>query len=176
MQMRPDVQIQSMLKALNDVVLPALDPANKLAQEQARLVMGMLALMSQQLPLQFRFDCDELTRLIGFCRELEAAAGVEATTLSGRAAAASAVLARAKADPAEVQQAVKQLRAVTSEVVARAFSVSDTALQDRVQRLVLALAAEQNPRDRAWFAAQNWEPDPRALQPIETLLRPVGSD
>ena len=42
MQMRPDIQIQSMIKALTDVVLPAVDADNKLAHEQTRLVIGLL--------------------------------------------------------------------------------------------------------------------------------------
>ena len=37
MQMRPLLLTQSMIKAMTDVVLPAIDPQNKLAHEQARL-------------------------------------------------------------------------------------------------------------------------------------------
>ena len=71
MQMRPDPQIKSVIKAMNDVVLPAVDPQNKLAQEQVRLCMGLLGLMAKQLPLQFRFDCDELARLSAYSAELQ---------------------------------------------------------------------------------------------------------
>jgi hypothetical protein len=74
MQMRPALQIQSMIKAMMDVVLPAVDPSNKLALEQSRLVIGMLSLMAQQLPLQFRFDCDELSRLLKLAAALQHAA------------------------------------------------------------------------------------------------------
>ena len=71
MQMRPEIQIQSILKAMIDVVLPAVDPKNPLAQEQARLVMGMLTVMAGQLPRQYRFDCDELSRLLKLSQRMQ---------------------------------------------------------------------------------------------------------
>jgi len=176
MQMRPDLQIQSMIKALMDVVLPAIDPANKLAQEQARLVIGTLALMSKQLPLQFRFDCDELERLIAFSAELQqqsANAGSVATqcaALAEKTAAAADVLGRAQAGPAKVLNAVRELRAASGEVISAVFREADEATQDRVQRTVLAMSAAQLLRDRAWLLSQNWEPDPAAVPSIESLL------
>src|ERR1700756_539308 len=105
MQMRPAVQIKSMVKAMTDVVLPAIDPANKLAQEQARLVIGMLGLMAQQLPLQFRFDCDELARLLQLAAALQQPAGrvpalrVSVEGLGQAAATAARTLEQARIGP-----------------------------------------------------------------------------
>ena len=50
MDLRPSLQVQTVIKAMTDVVLPAVDPNNKLAQEQARLVIGMLHLVAQRQP------------------------------------------------------------------------------------------------------------------------------
>ena len=74
MQMRPQIQLQAVIKALGDVVLPAIDPDNRLALEQGKLAIGLLTLLAQQLPVQFAFDCDELTRLIATSGELANAA------------------------------------------------------------------------------------------------------
>ncbi len=176
MQMRSAIQIQSMLKAMTDVVLPAVDPGNKLAQEQAHLVMGMLALLAQQLPLQFRFDCDELARLIGLSRELQEAAGetgqiqVRLAELSKFTAAAQGVLDRARTGPEEVVNAVRDLRAASGAVISAVFTDGDASARTRVQQKVLAMSKEQLLRDRSFVLMQNWEPDPAAVPSIESLL------
>jgi hypothetical protein len=177
MQMRPTVQIKSMVKAMTDVVLPAIDPANKLAQEQARLVIGMLGLMAQQLPLQFRFDRDELARLLELAAALKQAAGRSPALRTGvenmgqAAAAAAVTLEQAKVGPEQLEQSVRALRAVTSELVRAACSTADEPAMQQVQDAVLAVSKEQFLRDRSWVLAQGWEPDPAAIPGIHDLLR-----
>lgn len=177
MQMRPAIQIQSMMKSLTDVVLPALDPTNKLAQEQGRLILGMLNLMSKQLPLQYRFDCDELARLTAFASDLQSVAvGGEQTRsalaeLEGVHAQARDLLDRARVAPDSIEQAVRSLRAATGAVVTGVYRDGESNAQHRVEGAVLAMSREQLLRDRAFVAAQGWEPDPAALPPIEDLLR-----
>jgi hypothetical protein len=176
MQMRPEVQIKSMVKAMTDVVLPAIDPANKLAQEQGRLVIGLLSLMAQQLPLQFRYDCDELRRLVGLAAGLKQAAGgapearASVEEMNRSAAAAAATLAQALVGPQQLEQAVRDLRQVTSEVVRSVAAAKDGQAMRQVQQVVLATSKEQLLRDRSWVLMQGWEPDPAAIPRIETLL------
>jgi hypothetical protein len=180
MQMRPAVQIKSMVKAMTDVVLPAIDPANKLAQEQGRLVVGLLSLMAQQLPLQFRFDCDDLARQLELSVELKKAAGSmpEAQALleemSRAAATAARTLEQARVAPEQLEQALRELRAATSQVVRGVYGGADEATAERVQRLVLAAAKEQLLRDRSWVLMQGWEPDPAAVPKIQELLQVSG--
>ena len=64
MDLRAPLQLQTMMKAMKDVVLPAIDPDNQMAQEQAQLVMGMLHLMMSRQPMQFHYDLDELKRYV----------------------------------------------------------------------------------------------------------------
>lgn len=180
MQMRPDLQIKSVIKAMNDVVLPAVDPQNKLAQEQVRLCMGLLGLMARQLPLQFRFDCEELARLCAYSDELQRIASDGRQTeaaiadLKQKTLSASATLERATVSPHDVEQAVRSLREATGSLVSSVFRDSDSAVQDRVQRATLAMSKEQLLRDRAWVITQGWEPDPKSVPPIEQLLG-IGS-
>ncbi|WP_029889263.1 hypothetical protein [Polycyclovorans algicola] len=176
MQMRPDIQIQSMIKALTDVVLPAVDADNKLAHEQTRLVIGLLGLMGKQIPMQFQYDCDELGRLLEFATELQRATGADQPELVAQQQRGSQVLERAKADPAEVVAAVRALRASTGAVISEAFRSADAPVQDRVQKTVLAMTSAQLLRERAWVMAQGWEPDPSAIPAIDTLLPDVKAD
>ena len=177
MQMRPQIQIASVLKALTDVVLPAVDPGNKLAQEQLQLSIGLLRLMAQQMPLQYRFDLDELSRLLGLARDLSAqAAGGSATraaveALAELSAAAQESLDSAHASPEEIEQWVRALRAAAGAVVTQVYADGEPSCRDRIRDTVLAMSKEQLLRDRAMLAAQGWEPDPAAVPPIASLLK-----
>jgi len=181
MQLRPDIQIQSILKAMTDVVLPALDPHNPLAQEQARLCMGLLGVMASRLPLQYRYDCDELGRLLALAQQLQQLPDVNRlaptalTVLTQGAARADDVLTRARAEPSEVLAAVRALREATGNLVQEAF-VSDPSGQQTqaMQRAVLDTSQAQLLRERSWLLGQGWEANPQDIPAIETLLAPVG--
>lgn len=176
MQMRPAIQIQSIVKAMTDVVLPALDPANKLAQEQARLVIGLLGLMASQLPTQFAFDCDELERLLAFSHELQnhAHGGAETaaavTALAEAAAEAGRVLDGARSSPVEVEAAVRALRSLSGDVITQVHVDGEAAARAAVQAAVLRMSKAQLLRDRAAMLPQGWEPDPAAIPPLASLL------
>jgi len=168
MQMRPDIQIQSAIKALTDVVLPAIDPTNKLAQEQIALTIGLLSVMRQQLPLQFRFDRDELNRLLTFVASLEAAGEADAC-LAAQIEKARDVFDRALADPQELVDAVRALREATGAVITNTYKSNDRERIAPLERAVLAMSSEQLLRERAWFRSQNWEPAD-GVPEIERLL------
>lgn len=181
MQLRPDIQIQSILKAMTDVVLPALDPANPLAQEQARLCMGLLGVMASRLPLQYRYDCDELARLLALARQLQHLPETGRLAPNGfglleqGANQADDVLARARAEPTEVLAAVRSLREVTGNLVQEAFVNDPSGDQTHdLQRAVLDATEAQLLRERSWLLGQGWEANPQDIPSIETLIAPVG--
>ena len=127
MDIRPDIQIQSMIKAMVDVVLPAVDPEHKMAQEQARLIIGTLRLIAKRLPLAYRYDCDELRRYVAFACELgelmaEMGDAIDPDTrvrLKNLAASGAEVLDGARSDPSEIEDAIFELRAVVGIAPAR---------------------------------------------------------
>ena len=176
MQLRPEVALRAMIKSLRDVVLPAVDPDNKLALEQLQVSIGLLSLMEQRLPLSFRFDCDELRRLLDFAAELAQVAGAgglatdDLRDLHAAAASGAAVLARAQADPAEVLAAVRALRAAGSNLVTVAYPALAGADRVALERCVLTMSEAQLLRDRAWVLPQGWEPHPDSLPAISELL------
>lgn len=182
MELRAEIQIKSMIKAMTDVVLPAVDPINQLAVEQTRLVIGMLSLMAKQLPIQFQFDRDELQRLLGFTEPLLAdearepgyAGALQRLAETHRAGAA--VLARCLVDPATLLNAVHELRAATSDLVAAVPATDDRGLIERVERAVMELSKEQLLRDRSLLLPQGWELDPDAIPAIESLLAPLPAN
>lgn len=175
MQLRPDIQITAMVKAMTEVVIPALDPTHKLAVEQAQLVVGMLALMAEQLPMQFRFDRDELTRLVATAGEIErqgAGQGAQRDAmlaLAAQRAEAQALLAGCQVDPAGLYGAVKAMRARLCELV-DAFGTGGSPAAQAVEAAVMSMTREQTLRDRALVKRQGWEADPAAIPDIASLV------
>lgn len=179
MQIRPQLQIQTIIKAMREDIIPALDQTNQLAMQSAQLTIGTLTLLSQHLPLSYRYDCDELARLIGTAGELLRATGGEQTqaalaALKTAQRLGSQVLDRARAEPGELTDAVHALRTATSQTVRAVHADGSEAVQKQVSAAVMKMSGEQLLRERSWLLAQGWEPDPKSVPVIDTLLAPVA--
>lgn len=176
MDLRPALQIQTVIKALVDVVLPAVDPNNKLAQEQGKLAVGMLHLVAQRQPLMYRYDCDELSRLLSLADTLQEQAknlpgtGDALHALAGSAEAGSDVLDRARAEPSELEAANVDLREKVGALITEMYAGNDLDQLKHISATVMSHANEQLLRERAWLIGQGWEADPQALPGIESLI------
>jgi hypothetical protein len=183
MLMRYEIQLQTMIKAMVDTVAPAVDPLNALAQEQCRLVIGTLMLMAEQLPLQYRFDCDELTRMVAFADEvgapLEDCTGTVADALSALTASAAAgweLLSRPTSNPIDIVTAARAIRTALDHVIDAVFTDDCArAFRAHVLRVVLDQSRSEILRDRVWTRSQGFEPDAEDLPTIESLLLPLAS-
>lgn len=176
MLLRADMQLASIIKAMKEVIIPAVDGQNSLAIQQAQLIVGLLNLMAHQLPVQFLFDRDELRRLIACAQNLsevstnDPAIGEAMKQLAAGRAAAAAVLEHCTADPANLLAAVRDMREATSVLMSAAASGSDKEALGKVERIILDMSREQILRERSLLLSQGFEPDPAAIPPIETLL------
>lgn len=176
MQLRPEIQITSMIKAMTDVILPAVDPGNKLAVEQSQLIVGMLSLMARQLPIQFQFDRDELGRLLASSSDLKKLASADPTVkscldrLASCESAAATVLRQCTVDPAELLVAIREVRQAMGDVVQVLGQTDDLDKQLKAERVILDMSKEQLLRDRALVVMQGFERNPAALPSLESLL------
>lgn len=180
MRLDSNIQLTSMIKSIKETIIPAIDTGNKLALEQAHLVLGMLTLLMQRDDLRYRYDCDELLRLKALSEGIQAQIrGGESTraALNKLALAASygaGVLDRARAEPAELVNAVRSLRAGISSVIQAVFTDGEPESKEAMRERVLANAKAQLLRERSWVIMQGWEVDPGQVPPIESLIRNVG--
>ena len=175
MDLRASLQLQASIKALTDVVLPAVDPDNKLAQEQTRLVIGMLGLMLQRLPLAYRYELDELSRFLKLGEDLRGVAGTAPRAADALQALYSSlerghdVRKRARAEPQELESANFDLREKIGTLVTALCSGATAAEFKPVSQLVMDHAEQQLLRERAFVAPQGWEPGSK-LPALETLI------
>jgi hypothetical protein len=176
MQLRSELQLATMMRAMQQVVIPAIDPKNQLAMEQAQLITGMMALMAQQLPVQFQFDRDELQRLLDSSQRLLVLGGsngdvTETVGILAKASQRAAqVLQLCTVDPARLTDAVHSLREAIGNVMTAVAAQADQALLVAVESEILELSKQQLLRDRALLALQGWEPDAKTLPTIGELL------
>jgi predicted nuclease with TOPRIM domain len=163
MQLRSEIQIVTMIRAMKDVVIPAIDPANGPAIEQSQLVLGMLSLLREQLPVEFRFDRDELERLTIAAGNLARLCEVD-TELRERVRALAALeatardrLERCAVDPSEVRDCSRRLREAIARLVSEADAAATPERWTMIERQVLDLSRELLVRERAFVAPQGWE-------------------
>ncbi|CAG4884775.1 conserved protein of unknown function [Georgfuchsia toluolica] len=176
MELRPALQIKTVIKAMTDVVLPAVAADNKLAQEQVRLVIGMLHLVAQRLPLMYRYDRDELLRFLALAETLKSQAkglpGADEAmyALSTSVEVGEDVLERARAEPSELEAANFDLREKIGALIMAIYATNDMAKLTHISSSVTTHAKGQLLRERSWLITQGWEPDPKAIPAIETLI------
>jgi hypothetical protein len=176
MEIRPSFLIPTMLKAMTDTVLPAVDPENKLALEQARLVIGMLHLISGRLPLLYRYDRTELRHYVDLAKRLTAESRggsrtvAAARELSSAANEGAGALERVGADPVDLESRLLDLREKVGALVQCLNEDGDAESRQMVRRIVIAASRSEIERARAWILPQGWEADPASLPTIESLL------
>ena len=179
MEVRPEIQLKVVLKALPDVILPAIDPANKLAHEQTQLAIGTLQMVAKRLPIAFRYDRDELERYVALSKGLIAEVGATIKSsgmadLEHLATHAADVLDRARAEPVELENAALSLRSAVCELMQEPEVVGNTQVKASMGRLILDASKIELERERALVVDMGFDTDTASLKPIEQQLAPIG--
>lgn len=154
-----ELRIQNLIKALSQVVLPAIDPENGLAREQAGLVIAHLQLIAQQWDKAPAFEAGSLTALEALGQRLADLANGGLVTAHAAADLRSAL----GGDFAAIANAVDRLIVAVGEDGALAFRA-------QLDELVLAYGAHQAWRERVWFAGSGLDPDRAELPSIAEML------
>ncbi len=172
MQPGIDLRMRAMVKALAEVVIPALDSTNRTAIEQGNIVLGSLEVLRQQIDYAHWYEVADLLSLSKLARELSEIDGLDADTkLKDAASAGAAMAARWDISLSQLHQPNFVLRDVISAVVGKAYKADQADIRDKVQALVLAHSEEQLGRERAYVAGLKWDIYPESLQTIEASLQ-----
>jgi hypothetical protein len=171
-----DLRLRTMQKALSQVVIPALQPGNKQAQEQASLVLGSLEVIRQQVGYAHWYEAADLVSLCNLGEALGAIEGLDVgTALPAARRQGLALTSRWDVTLDQLREAAATLREAISGVVESAYGYDSRAVVLAVTREVMAHAREQIGRERAFVAPMNWDGYPESLQPLAESLRGVAA-
>lgn len=169
--MNPDIdlRLKSVLKALSDVILPALPAEQRMAREQTHLVLGHLGIIAAQWKHALKLELENLTLASALASDL---AGMNIdSTLGDDLIAALAVAAEVdRRDYDAVSNAHRALKAVIDRLLASPGH--DDGLTPAMLDAVLRYNAVRARRERIWHGAAGLDPDASRLPPIATLFEP----
>lgn len=162
-----DLRLASVTKALTEVVVPALPADASLAREQAHLVIAHLDLIAGQWKHALKFELAAYEALCSLARKLRPHAGSTSTAerIDSALAAANTL---DRSDYSQVSAAARELGALVARIIDADGTTA--AIDGSLQTAVLAYAAEQALRERAWSAACALDPDAATLPAFDTLL------
>jgi hypothetical protein len=168
------LRLQSMLRAMVEVVVPAIDPKQQLAKDQASIVIGNLKILMDQSDRVYDFLLVELHEYARLVREF-------VPLVAEGAARARALEALSEAEPVIAAPIPKEvgLREMVAGMKTTAGSLLDEILEagGRDERaaavsLVLRQSEKQILRERAWLRSSGFDPEHGQLPPIDELLDP----
>lgn len=167
-----ETQLQVSVRALSEIVAPALAGADKHVVEQLHLVLAALQFMRARLPLATGFQRSELEAYIALgeavAANFRAHRESECEPLQQSLAAAHAELASAIADAADYQRATRVLRGLVTGLISE--SANDAEAAD-LQAIVLARSGEILGDARLWCLPLGFELDPDSLPQRDWLTR-----
>ena len=156
-------------RALDEVIIDAIDPNHPLAQEQARLVSKYLQLVLSRLDYAYDRNRFEMCHYLNLATTLHE----DAKLLSPAIAAALEVSVddakRLRDLPGarvpDLQAGSQKLAAILTALI-RTAACAETVLRQRVECTMLQASEALLDAQRAWFLPQGWEPKPELVTSI----------
>jgi len=168
-----DTTLRASIKALREVVAPALDPDAAQASEQLALVVDALDFLRARVALLEERERFLLEHDLALARAVRAPAAACtpacAAALDDAIARGEDALQRAAARRAEVAEAGAAVAAALRELI-RDAATADPAARDAIERETVRAARATITADRAWYLPLGFDPDPGSVPPIEAAL------
>ena len=167
-----DTQLQVVKRALTDVVLPALDGAEKHVVEQLHLSLVVAEFMKARLPFARRYYRSELeayASLAGSIAELlSAQEAARAEEMQGQVSKANKLLG----DPeAEWEDYIVQTRGIRANISWLTENASGQDYEGELDNLILASGVATSLQARIWCLPFGFEISAEALPEANWLMR-----
>ena len=177
--MVPDIalRIEVCRHTLTECLIPALDPGQTLAIEQAHVVVAHLNVIADQIDRVLHFRLADLKGAAALTQELvDLAAGGEAVTDAAREASAALevaepYLAVTLPDPAVLQELMLALKSAADRLLQASFTDGDETFRKRAARSVLDRALPTITRERVWTRKTGFDPLADSLPSMRDALR-----
>ncbi|MDM0015143.1 hypothetical protein QTH87_22050 [Variovorax sp. J22P168] len=167
------IGLRAAIKALKDVVTPAVDTSNPLAVEQLRMVCGFLSMVCDRLPYRserIRFELRSAVELAQALMPCTRACDRDAVSALERSLACGVgFIKEPDATETDIQAATARLTAATSALV-RSSADIDEATRRRIDRAVAVNAKAWLDVQRAWFLPLGFDTESNRLPSIAAAL------
>ncbi|WP_404477952.1 hypothetical protein [Novosphingobium sp. BL-52-GroH] len=173
--MVPDTRMRlaTILKALNDIVGPAIPAEATFVHEQLALICKSLAIAIDHSAHEYAFVVCDAADVMSLARDLLA---VMAEDFPGRTQLADLVARGEKVVPGSMPDHIglegflRELKLAIETTTADLFTDPEDGRLRQMQRLILDHGDRQTLRERSWTIATGFESDARNIPPIEVLL------
>jgi hypothetical protein len=148
-----DDRMNSVLRALQTVVLPALPQEASLAREQVMIAMGHLQIIQAQRDATPGYEAEELTDILGMARQI-----VDVEGCDGACASVRETLKRAMQESAlPPREAAEAIREAIDALLIVAGQVGTEKYHQKLSQTILPLAQARARKDRSWFAPMGFD-------------------
>jgi len=159
-----DLLIGAALRAMKDVVAPAIPPEQGVAVEQARMVIGVLSLLQQRVSFEGARSLKELEIAVELAEQL--------VSVLSDPDALKAELKAARQGSEEAIDERKRDSITKSLLSCLAASIDNEVnreVKDQLLRVVLQVSSKQTSLTRAWSMPSGFEPASSDVDPLIAL-------
>ncbi|ALR20198.1 MULTISPECIES: hypothetical protein [Sphingobium] len=161
-----DLRIANIVKSLEQVVLPALGPRERLAKDQIGLCIGHLRMIGEQWRWAAAFEGGSFDAMVALAEAMRPS--VDPFYVEELGAAIEAGKAVDKRDLAAVEHGILVLGGLIDRIILG--EDGKVELAPAARDAVLAYGAAQSIRERTWFAATGLDPDGQDLPDIPAMM------
>lgn len=163
----PIIRLKSLVHTLEQVIFPAVDPANSLANEQCGLVLAQLRMLIRHMPHIGDYHAMCLDDIRQTIVALPEARGGPLTSAAAANLRSTLGVAGDAADPAAAYQALgKALEAL----IRASADDGDADYRAGLEHASFAFARRQTLRERVWFKDAGFDPHPEELPELEQMF------
>ncbi|MET0987882.1 MAG: hypothetical protein ABW034_20990 [Steroidobacteraceae bacterium] len=173
-------RLQSMLRSMTEVIIPALNRDDQLARDQAQILLGNLRLLSDQADRTYEYDMVELREYVALLKELTRIVSGGSQTEEHKEVANRAIKEAepmaALAIPTHqlLSTRLQSLKSTVDGLIAATNADGTPTSRKDAIAAVLKQAASQNLRERAWFRSSGFDSAQQELPSLDQVLRLTG--
>jgi len=172
-------RLNALVKAVDAIILPAVDPSADLAKEQAGLTVAHLKVLLEQWDKAYVYEVGNYVELRRLAEKITSVAEGEGQTDS-----TCEVLAKLLADsPTELpfgseslSQQARILGDAIDELLYAAHEDGTTAFKDQLEQIMVGYGEKQTMRQRVWFKCTGLEQSASDLESVDTMLERIVAD
>jgi len=172
--MLPDIsnRINNLSKALETVIIPAIPADNRLATEQAALMLGHLKMLDQQWDFAYLYEKGSFDNMLALASKLS-----QIAEGGGESQMAAVQIRTLATQPDMLPLTVNTVNNLSVGLGKAVDKLITAAYKDGSVKFKIAMLSSvldynhiQSARERTWFKANNLDPDVRDLPSMDEML------